>query len=679
MRLLGLVLLALPIVFCTGSASARVLRIEIERRAPILEGRPFGDRGGYELIEGRVDFGFDPASAANQRITDLHLAPLGESGLIEASAHFVALQPIDPSKRSGTALVDAVNRGRPLALAGLNRVALSFGAPQALDPTSEASWGDGFLMRQGLTILWVGWQADAPELPGSAALRVPRARHEDGSPIRGLARSDWVVDRPATSLDLAVLDHQPHRVADREAQENVLTRRRSREAERESIPRSAWRFDASGTRIEMQGGFEPGFIYELVYVSEAPPLVGLGFAAFRDFVSHARNDPTSPFPIERSVAIGISQSGRFLRHLFHEGFGRDEAGRRVFEGAFIQIAGAGRGGFNHRFSHPGRVGNPYENFFYPGDDFPFASRAIELEGRREGLFENERAAGALPRIFQVNTGYEYWGRGASLIHTTPDASRDLEPLEHERIYHIASAPHYSLPFPPAAEAELVPSLYRGSSVDTSVIHRALLRHLLDWVERDETPPASRVPRLADGTLVAADRLEYPIAGLQTPRSPHVPERLDFGPRWAQGIIDRQPPFRGKPHAVRVPAIDTLGSESTGITAMELRVPIGTYLPWALRTGLPAASDEMIGYLGSFAPLACEAEREAGDARPTLPELYPERAVYEARVDKALIAMIREGWMLPEDRAFARRAAMKRWEWMMESRCASDSRSGDRAS
>jgi Alpha/beta hydrolase domain len=653
----------------TSVSSARVLRIEIEKRVPILEGRAWGTRGGYELIEGRVHFGFDPANEANSRIADLGLAPQSADGLVEASADFAVLQAIDPARRSGTALVDIPNRGRRLALNSLNRVRGDIRSPRDFDPNSDADWGDGFLMESGLTVMWVGWQADAPTFPGSMNVDVPRAREKDGTPVRGLARSDWVVDEDTNALDLPVPGHVPCAAADPTSTLNRLTRRRGREDAREVVPRTAWRFDATRTRIEMTSGFDAGWIYELVYVAESPLLVGLGFAALRDFASYARYEATSPFRFARGIVSGTSQSGRFLRHFLHEGFNQNEQEQPVFDGAFIVIAGAGRGGFNHRFSHPGRVGNPYANFFYPGDDFPFASRSIPFEGKSSGLLENERASKSLPRIMQINTGYEYWGRAASLIHTTPDGLRDVEPLANERLYHIASAPHYPLPFPPGAESEVADGIYRGSAIDMSPILRALLHRLVQWVEDDTPPPASRIPKVADGTLLEAADLEYPIPRLRKPRSPHVAYRMDFGPRFDEGIIDHQPPHRGEAYSIRVPIVDPLGSEATGIRPMEIVAPIGTYTPWALRSGRAFASDEMIGYLGTFIALACDPTEASVDARPSLKELYPDRSRFEARVEEGLDAAVREGWMLKRDREYARRAALGRWDWIARIHCA----------
>jgi len=653
-----------------GEARAVVLGIEIERRVPVLGGRPFGEAGAYEMIEGRVRFGFDPQSEANARVTDIRLAPKNDEGLVEASANFVVLQAVDPGKRRGIGLFDVPNRGRRLGLAMMNRSAMDLLSGTTLDPAKPGDFGDGFLMREGLTVLWVGWQSDAPDFPGSMRLEVPVARQPDGSAIRGLTRSDWVVDAPAASLALAVDGHAPIPAVDPGSGQNVLTRRRTREGEREVVPRKQWQFDRSRTAIVAKAGrfrktdFEAGWIYELVYVAEDPPLVGLGFPAFRDFASYALHDRDCPFAVKKSVADGSSQSGRFLRHLLYEGFHVDEAGRSVFDGVVIRIGGAGRGGFNHRFAQPGRVGNPFANFFYPGDELPFTSRAIEYAGARGGLLDRARATGALPRIFQINGGYEYWGRAAALIHMTPDGVADVEPLENERLYHVASAPHYSGAANPSPSSAVAPGLYRGSAVDTSGIHRALLVHMLEWIERDDPPPPSNVPTIAAGTLVEPARLAYPLTELVRPRSPHVAYPLDFGPNWKSGIIDFEPPKAVAPFAIRVPGTDRFGNEATGIRPLEVRVPIGTYAPFALRTGAPFATDEMVGYIGSFAPFARRDEdRRQGDRRPSVASLYPTLEAYQAQVATALDDLVAEGFLLPGDRELALAAALDRYRWI----------------
>jgi hypothetical protein len=649
-----------------ASSQARVLRVEIERRVPIIDGQPFGEAGAYELIEGRVHFGFDPENAANARVSDIGLAPRGEDGLVHAWSELVVLQAVDPKKRSGTALVEVPNRGMRLALASFNRSELTFGTQPVLDPGKRDDWGDGFLMEQGLTVIWAGWQVDAPEMPGGMRLRVPVAVNSDGSAVRGLARSDWVVEQPTSELALATRGHRAHTAADPASKDDVLTRRFTREGKREVVPRSQWRFSDDRTHVLTNEPLAPA-VYELVYAAKGPPLVGLGLAAFRDIAAYAERGAGAAFPVTRSVAIGSSQSGRFLRHFLCEGFNRDESGQPVYEGAIINIAGGGRGGFNHRFSHPGRAGNPFQNFFYPGDDFPFTSRPVKGRGAESetGLFDRAVKSKSLPKIFQMNTGYEYWGRVASLIQMTPDGSEDVEPLDNERLYHVASAPHLSMPFPPAPETEVEPGVYRGSAIDTSYLARSLLLHMLRWVEDGREPPASSVPRIDAGSLVPPDSLDYPILSLKRSTTPHVAYRQDFGPRFSEGIVEYQPPRRGEPFAVRVPALDALGSEASGIRLLELTVPIGTYTPWATRSGHAFAPDEMAGYVGSFIPLLENEEQQIlrGDERPTLSELYPSKAAYTKRLDEEIQKLVAAGWLLERDRSLAREAAMQRWEWI----------------
>ena len=224
-----------------------------------------------------------------------------------------------------------------------------------------------------------------------------------------------------------------------------------------------------------------------------------------------------------------------------------------------------------------------------------------------------------------------------------------------------------MPFPPLARNEIAPGIYRGSPLETSSIIRALLTHLLAWVEEDRLPPASRLPRIDTQTLVDRGELRNPVPGLQVPRGPHVAYRLDFGPDFDQGIVGHQPPLRGPRYAIRIPQLDPLGLELGGIRAIALRAPIGSYLPWALRTGYPVAADEMADYLGTFAPFAkTPAERaERKDPRPSFAELYASPQIYDAKVREAIETMIAEGFLLERDRAYELEEAQRRWAWMTE--------------
>src|SRR5437762_11944080 len=89
------------LMLVASAADARVVRLRIERRELILNGRAFGAAGPYEKLVGKVDFGLDPNLPRNGEIVDLGLAPRNARGEVEASADFYLLKPVDPRKGNG--------------------------------------------------------------------------------------------------------------------------------------------------------------------------------------------------------------------------------------------------------------------------------------------------------------------------------------------------------------------------------------------------------------------------------------------------------------------------------------------------------------------------------------------------------------------------------------------------
>ena len=656
----------------SAELSARVVRVVIEARQDVLGGRSWGDVGAYERITGRVYFEFDPNDPINARIVDLALAPRNERGMVEAWANFMVLRPKDPSRGSDIALLEVSNRGGKASLGYFNAAVFS------RDPEDEEHFGAGFLMRQGLTVIWVGWQFDVPpDAEDLLRLHAPTARGPEGRSMGGLVRADWVIAEPTTTLALGHRNHWAYPVADPESEDVVLTVRDGRDGERRVVPKSEWRFaeetDAgvreSLTHINAPAGFEPGRIYELVYPAADPRVVGLGLAAIRDMISYAKYDPESEFRVRHGIGIGISQTGRFLRHFVYQGFNVDEEGRKAFDGLMIHTAGAGRGSFNHRFGQPSRDGHRFSAFFYPTDLFPFSGRTQrdELTGREDGILE-AYSREHRPKVFYTNTGYEYWGRAASLLHTTPDGLEDIEPLPEERIYHFASAQHFveRAPFRdwPRLTAEEEAAAFRGNDVDFLLNLRALMTRMMSWVGKGESPPESRYPRIADGTLVPIDRVRFPdIPGVAFPEVIHVAYRADYGLRWPEGVVTKQPPELSRAFPSLVSQVDELGNEIGGLRNVEVRVPLATYAPWSLRTGLPGPQDELADFRGTSIPLPrgpAEKNRTA-DPRPAISSLYASRDAYLADLETAARELVSEGYLLAEDLTRILDAAGRRWE------------------
>src|SRR5215467_14514845 len=156
------------LLLCTAfiaTSQARVVRVEITSRTDIDNGKPFGAAGAYEKITGRVYFAVDPANPHNRQIVDLDKAPRNAQGEVEFSADLYLLKPKDMSKGNQSVLFEVSNRG------GRGIVSLVNGR--------EGEFGDGFLMRQGYTIAWVGWEFDVADQPGRLRLSAPIARQPD--------------------------------------------------------------------------------------------------------------------------------------------------------------------------------------------------------------------------------------------------------------------------------------------------------------------------------------------------------------------------------------------------------------------------------------------------------------------------------------------------------------------
>src|SRR5215467_6147095 len=207
---------ATVLVLLASTADAKVVRLRIERREVILNGRAFGAAGPYEKLVGKVDFGVDPNLPRNAMIVDLKLAPRNANGLVEASADFYMLKPVDPRRGNGRLFYEVGNRGGKSILTTFQKAA---GSP---DPVTEAEFGDGALMRQGFTLLWMGWQWDVPVRPGVMRMEMPVAT-DGGKAITGLVRGNFILNERAATASLADRNHLAYEVVDPSSNDHVMT------------------------------------------------------------------------------------------------------------------------------------------------------------------------------------------------------------------------------------------------------------------------------------------------------------------------------------------------------------------------------------------------------------------------------------------------------------------------
>ncbi len=602
----------LLLIACFAPAlNARVVRVEVTSRQDVLGGQPFGEVGPYERITGKVYFAVAAANARNRRIVDLDKAANLKNGEVEFWADFQLVRPKDMMRGNGSMLLEVPNRGRSRI------IALVDGGDWDLNKSA----GDGWLLVRGFTVAALGWQWDAV---GDDALHMSAPVAKDhGKTIIGLLRGDVMLSKPMEEIPLGHLilgniGGSEYPAAQPDDERNALTVRDSRLAPRTVIPRAQWRFarvvngkfEDSNRYIHLAGGFQPGNIYEYVYAVADPVVAGLGFAAVRDFASYVKHDPQAVAAVSRVIGEGISQNGRFLRDFLYQGFNADEQGRMSLDGVLAHVAGAGRGSFNCRFAQPSRDAQPTSSIFFPTDIFPFTDQP-EMDpesGEKAGLLDRATAEKAVPKIFFSNTSYEYWGRAASLIHTTADGKRDVAPSANVRIYHFTGLQHFSGPFPPAKGKDDLLGQQPESPLPVKYFWRGMIRNMDAWVRRTAAPPESRYPKIADGTLAPLAKYAFPtIPGVNRAQEASEAWRLDFGPNWRDGVMSAQPPKVGKAFPVLVPQVDEDGNERGGIRLPQVSVPLATYTGWNLRDASIGAPDQRVSFEGSYLPFAKTAE------------------------------------------------------------------------
>lgn len=662
-----LVLAALP-------ARAEVVRIEVTSREPFASGHAFGAVGAYEKVRGRLHYAVDPASPANARVVDLQRAPRDASGRVAFAGDFLLLKPVDLGKGNHRLLYEVNNRGNLGMLSRFNRGA------GGNDPATVEQAGNGFLLRQGYTLVWSAWNWDV--LPGDGRLQIELPIATDGGkPITGRVSAEIVVNRRSLTEPVAWGNSRGYEVADPSTNADaVLTVRDDQRAPRTEIAHDRWRF-ADATHVNLPGGFDPGRIHELVYTARDPRVVGLGLLAIRDTLSFFRFAPGDgaghPNPLlrtpaagtarpdaEKAYIFGISQSGRVIQHMLLEGFHVDEGGRMAFDAALVHVAGGGKGSFNHRFAQTTRHPSPREDQQYPADFFPFVPgrESDPVTGETGDVLAVAKALGKVPYAFYTGTSTEYWTRAASLLHTDVTGTRDAVLDDRVRVYFIAGAQH-------SIFGPRVPQEYQNpvNHLDHSPPLRALLVALDRWATTGAPPPASVYPRIDRGELVTVVewRRHFPeVPGVRRPSVNLAPPRLNLGPRFrTEGIIDQVPPGFGPAYVTLVPDVDADGNERAGIHLPEVAAPLGTFAGWNLRRPEMGAPDALGRWDGSFLPFAAtEAERRRrGDPRPSLEVRYPSRAAYVEKVAAAADALRRSGLLLEEDAtAFVERAREAPW-------------------
>jgi hypothetical protein len=643
--LVGLLWLLLP-----GAGYAEVTRIEIATREPVLGGRSFGDVGAYEKLRGTVYFAVDPTNPRNRIIADIDLAPRNAQGLVEFSSDIFIIRPIDPTRGNGVLFFDMVNRGNSRLLSVFSRAQASH------DPTTEAEYGDAWLLEQGYTLVSGGWQFDIDLGPGLVGMDAPVATL-NGETITGWVSMWFVTDEPTASYDYTLRYNTPaYPPMDLDDPNYRLTVREGVFAQGRLIPREDWRFAreeqgqvvADYRSIWLRGGLEPGKTYEIHFETSNPPVAGLGFAAIRDVASHLKHAPDAIAPGQYAYIYGSSQTGRGIRHFIWEGFTIDQQERIAFDGAFINTGGASLGRFNERFAQPNELGN------FNATWFPIHYRVTvdPVTGRSDGLGARI-PQGLEPKVFMLDTSSEYWDRGrvAALRHTSIDGTEDLDDAPNVRAYLYAGTRHGAGTVPPGYNI----GQFRSNPNDYRWGGRALLVSLDAWVREGREPPPSRHPRLADGTLTLLRDYAFPeIPGVQWPV-------------FAPGGYRTDVPAPHSPLPLLVSQVDADGNEVGGIRFPIQAVPLATITGWQFRAERVGAPNVLVSMDGAYIPFPLtRAEREStDDPRLSIEERYAGRADYLARIEEVGNRLAQERLLLTRDIPLIVEEAGVHWDWLME--------------
>jgi hypothetical protein len=267
-----------------------------------------------------------------------------------------------------------------------------------------------------------------------------------------------------------------------------------------------------------------------------------------------------------------------------------------------------------------------------------------------------------------------------------DARTDLPLPANVRRYYIASSNHgggsggFNTSLPGAGMPTTGPGC-PGNNYGTGVLPanpvshtetvNALRVHFRNWVMRGVEPPPSRWPRLADGTLVAANKTAMGFPALPGLR-PTLPEPdfimpvIDydwgalFNPVDGSGVAGNAPPPIRQALPMYAPKVDADGNELGGVPVVLLDAPLGSYLGWNITAdgARPFHAGQICNYVGGMVPFARTAQerRAANDTRLSLQERYGDHAGYVAAVRKATVKAQADGFLLPQDAEALIRAA-----------------------
>ena len=667
---------AIASTLCTTS-QARVTRIVIDETVS-------STNPAYEQVAGRAFGEFDPKLPHNAIIQDIELATEAD-GKVRYVASFVVHKPVDMTKASGLMWHDVPNRGRVFPF-----------APQ------EMALGDIMLASA-----WQGDNAGATVVRAKASaagmqfLQLPVAKGITGEVFGRIVNRSGKNSQPL----LVQTNPLPYKPVSQDTSKSKLISRggestRGDVLDEQVIAPADWSWakcDANNpfpgtpdaTQICLKDGFDPKRLYQVVFTSANPYVLGIGFAAWRDvgwfFKNATADDGGTLNPIAKtavgkgvtySIARGVSQSGNFLRGWLHLGFNQAENGAQVHDGMWPIIAGR-RIALNFRWAQPDGVLELYQagsegpQWWLPHPD-PVRRLAAA------GILDRCIATRTCPKVVEHFGSAEVWALKLTPEWVGTDGKADLPLPDNVRRYYIASTNHWggaggfdsSLPGVGLPKTGVTcpgnnfgVGILPANPVPHTQTVNALSVHFRNWVMNGVSPPPSRYPMLSQGTLAEAHKAAIGFPTLPMLR-PTIPERdfimpvhdYDWGPQFnpmdGSGIASNAPPRIKQVLTMFAPKVDADGNELGGVPVVLLDAPLGTYLGWNVTAGgeKPFHKDQICDYAGGMIPFPKTAEerKAANDPRLSLQERYGSHEGYVVAVTKATERALKEGFLLPVD-------------------------------
>jgi len=632
-------------------AVAEIVDVEVLGHMPVAQGKAFGDVGAYEYIHGRVTGSLDASSAQNQVIHNL-LESAAKAGSVTYTADFAIMRPVKQPAGAARLLVEAPNRGRKYLLQMLNAskppdsgsAGRALSPEASLHPVTERDAGNEFLLQRGYTLAWIAWESvGIPEPRMSADFPIAKG-------LKSTVSEEFVLGsrtpRDARELQLSYSVLEPASV--------VVTVRQDQGDTPALLPESSWsvRNDMQAIVADEEGdGFHEGRLYSVEYPAADPPVLGVGFAAVRDFVSLLRyGDEERMSSASREqlqldtrfhsvTGIGFSQPARFLRDFLELGMNTDQQQRPVFDGLMIYTAGVGKSLANMPFGTPFRSNTRFQD--HQSKEFrpPYAYSGMRQteDGKAVALTDLADA----PLIMDINTSSEYRNKGASLLHTNASGTRDRAQQDTVRRYALAGVQHNARPGMTPKKGKCS---YLQNPNNPAPVIRALLVAMTEWIETGRPPPGDTVGRIADRTLVSPDQVRFP-------KIPDV--------RYSS-LTNGIPAVNNDARArVLVPEVDTDGNEIAGIRTPDIAVPLATHTGWNFY-GSPYPRDQSCHMYGAYFPFAQSKEQrlQSEDIRPAVLERYPSQSDYVKQVEAAAHKLQSERLLLPEDVQWYRQRAQR---------------------